>query len=369
MDDLATHHFTTHRDAAIDAAIREDVTWLRDEILGAFPDAAALFLVGGFGRGEGGVVQREGRWRPVNDYDFELITVKPADEKELKQLGERCSRELKIPFVHVDNSVVWKQRVRRPSEYTVDLKFASLALHDPQDMRAKMTRVVPEQIPLMDGLMTLFTRTSALLWLFDADKDWNATAADERLDLANQIAKALLAVESAALIRAHRYCPDHGERLVRFETLKPTQTHVEQMWWATAMKLRPDLTAVPDDLRAAWFRARDLHRAEVFRHASAMAGRPIGEERGLETWLLGESLSVWESLRLMQPGRRAAWERRMRLAVAQVEALGTLSDDGSADEEAIGRLAGICEELGEGVRLKSWEGVRRTLNSVFGKIW
>jgi hypothetical protein len=59
----------------------------------------------------------------------------------------------------------------------------------------------------------------------------------------------------------------------------------------------------------------------------------------------------------------------MRLAVAQVEALGTLSDDGSADEEAIGRLAGICEELGEGVRLKSWEGVRRTLNSVFGKIW
>jgi hypothetical protein len=369
MDDLATCHFTVHGDPQIDAQIREDVLWLRDEILREFPQAKALFLVGGFGRGEGGVVLRGGRWRPANDYDLELITSRREDHARLRALGERLAEHLGIAFVHVENSVAWRQWLRGPTEYTVDLRFGSLALHDPHHMRGRLWRCRPDRTPLHDALATLFTRASALMWRFESGRDWKAAPAADRLDLANQISKALLAIEDAWLIRARAYHPSYQERLRSFLALKPANDLAEAMRWATDAKLRPDLPSVPDDLSALWFRVRDLHRLEVLRHVAVMCGGPLKSVADLGPAVRRIPLPWEVRLRLLRPRAKRRWETRTDLAVAHMVALAAISPDGQTDEALMASARAICGALGEQPPDETWESLRRTLNGLFTRIW
>jgi hypothetical protein len=394
MSDLAGRHFTVHRDSEIDSQIRGDVEFLRGEILAAFPDARALFLVGGFGRGEGGIVKRDGRWRPSNDYDFELITPRAVDHATLHALGERLAGELSIPFVHVENSVAWKQRLRGPTEYTVDLRLGSLALHDPHRMRDRLRRCRPDRIPLSDALMTLFTRSSALLWHFEWGRDWARAPEEDRHALAGQISKALLAIMDAWVIRARQYHPSYAERQRRLESLSPGDELIEDVRWATEVKLRPDTAPIPDDLAALWFRTRDLHQAEVFRHAGVMALRALRSVRWLRAKLqrqrgeaqamadgisrdwsaLSESLrcenqSLGGQLRLMRRGRAASWKRHVHLALVNMQALAILNPDGTCDPDVLRHLHHRCACLGEATTGDDWESLRQALNRHFPRHW
>lgn len=394
MSEPEGHHFTVHRDPEIDSQIREDVEFLRGEILAAFPDARALFLVGGFGRGEGGVVHRGGRWRPANDYDFELITRRAVDHATLHALGERLAGELGIPFVHVESSSVSRQRFRGASEYTVDLRLGSLALHDPHDMRRRLRRCRPDRIPLRDALMTLFTRSSALLWHFEWGRDWARAPREDRDALAGQISKALLAIMDAWLIRTHQYHPSYAERLRRMEALSPGEELIEAVRWATEVKLRPDSAPIPEDLNALWFKARDLHQAEVFRHAGVMALRALRSVKWIRANLqrlraeaqamaegssrdwsaLSESLryenqSLVDQLRLLRRSRATSWERHVHLAIVNMQALALPEPDGTCDPDLLRHLHRCCSCLGEATEGDDWESLRQTLNHLFPRLW
>ena len=70
--DHAHRSFTIIRDPAVDTLIAEMLASLRQDIgaLAPGPGLAAVFLGGGYGRGDGGVVNRDGRRLPYNDLDF-----------------------------------------------------------------------------------------------------------------------------------------------------------------------------------------------------------------------------------------------------------------------------------------------------------
>lgn len=365
-DDLASHHFTVHHDREIDGQVRTDVEHIRDATLATHPGAVGLFLVGGFGRGEGGVVHRDGRWRPANDYDFELITRGPVDHGALRDLGVRLARECGVPMVHIEHSLAWKQRLRGPTEYTVDLRLGSLALHDPHDMRTRLRRCQASRIPLTDAMQTLFTRTAALLWCFESPRDWRRAGMPARFDLAIQVSKALLAIEDARLIRVRRYHPLYAKRLQRFLTLGAGESLDSAMRWATEFKLRPDATSIPEDLEGLWFRARDWLLAEAFQHAGAMTGRRV------ESWRDFGQATRWRSLRGRDRWRllrsRAVWERHRELALVNMLALAALQRDGSSDPKLSASARRICEDLGEAAG-PGWNDLRLALLRLFERLW
>jgi len=194
------------------AAVLEAVTPVRP--------VTAIALVGGFGRGEGGIMMREGRPVPVNDYDL-VLTVPPSSvpakrrvRKILaalsagleKELGIAVDLDLRDPndLAGAPNIIAW-----------YEIQAGNKILWGDVNALKPMPPLDPAKIPLWDGTLLLFNRAGGLLIAKRMLLENDFGDAGKKMYIVIQLAKAMLAWGDCLLIREKRYCASYTERMLR----------------------------------------------------------------------------------------------------------------------------------------------------------
>lgn len=183
-------------------------------VLSAVRDAGirydALYLVGGFGRGEGSVEYDGRRWRAVNDYDFFLVGDFGAQERvKCARLSQQLASRLGVDFVDLGLFPRTALHVAGPSIQNFEFKYGSLRL-DGADVLAEMPEITPAQIPPYELARLVCNRAAGIL---TADLPEHRDSWRYRR---NQITKALIAVGDTAVYLAGRYGPRYSDRAQSF---------------------------------------------------------------------------------------------------------------------------------------------------------
>ena len=210
----------------------------------AVPDLNAVILTGSFGRGEGGIEWKDGRPRPVNDYDL-LVVALAADRLQLGVLGNALAREIGIDYV--DIGVVRADELPKlgPTMFTFDLRYGSRVVHGDPALLEAVPRYASAAIPLNEGLTLLFNRVAGLLLGLPGSVVASLRPlGHDRTFLLNQIVKAMLAIGDWYLLFWKAYTVSYRVRRTRFETLGRAAGVdggiLAAVDWAYGMKLRPD---------------------------------------------------------------------------------------------------------------------------------
>lgn len=141
-------------------------------------DLVALILGGGYGRGEGGVVHRDGVECPYNDLDLVLVVQRKGavPARELELISRRHESALGI---HVDFSRPLTKRDVRHWPHTLmwqDLLNGHRVLAGPNDV---LVRTAPtslrDPLPPIEATRLLLNRGAGLLWAMRAVRGFDAS--------------------------------------------------------------------------------------------------------------------------------------------------------------------------------------------------
>lgn len=267
--------FLADPDPQVDALIERDLTRALEAILAEYGQAAlhGIYLVGGFARGEGCVLVRDGQVQLISDYDLVIITKEPTRDRNARTLRERLESIVSAPFVEVWLMDAESLRSRPPMIAFYEMHSAYRTLWgDPEGLRSALPDIDPAAIPLHDGSRTLANRFASLLWAYLQASHPAAPSDAERAQRNYQAVKAILALGDAFLLAARRYHFSLEERTRRIADL-PAATIDEDLRQeyrnAAAAKLRPgsgDSLLTNWDVRDRWEWLTDIctHNYELY---------------------------------------------------------------------------------------------------------
>jgi hypothetical protein len=345
-------HFTAHNDTSIDDLVASHVARVGEEVSRVLGDLRALFLVGGFARGEGSVLVEEQGPRPVNDYDFVVITESRREWPLLPDIGRRLAREIGIRGVDLLPLRTRDLPGLRHTIFNYDLTTCGRLVAGDGAVRRFFPRLLPGHIPLSEGRILLVNRMFCLLESLERCYLDDPPAGEAAFFCSQQASKAVLACQDALLVMRRRYHHRYMERMLRLqEEACPIDGLMGLSRQATAFKLRPVSVAGEDAVRM-WLGGRRV----------LLAGLQLIMNEG--RWERLEELYLRRSLkdRLREATARLRGARLSRAqAMIEMAELWTLV---SMDEPgAVRRLARAAEWLSEaGFPVKepsSWEHVRK----------
>ena len=245
------------------------------ETVRPFCPVTAIALIGGFGRGEGGVITREGKPRPVNDYD--LLVVVPRRSVFIRrrirralaalsaqletQLGVAVDLDMRDPadLAAVPNIIAW-----------YEVQAGNKIIWGDRNALEPMPSMNPRGIPLWDGTLLLFNRAGGLLIARRMLLQNRLESVDDRSYLVIQLSKSALALGDCLLIREGKYCASYVERAKRADSLNVSDLPdgkdiIKQYKAALAQKVRPDFAPlIEKDLRG-WFEETVARHAAFFK--------------------------------------------------------------------------------------------------------
>ena len=254
-----------------EARVRQDLERIVERLTGLVPapPRLALLLIGGFGRGEGGVIRRpDGSVRAFNDYDLALIVDRPIDPEPVAAAARELARELEIDFVDVGIIEARLLQPRLETVYAFELREGHRVLSGPPEVLATMPPIDPARLPLIEATRLLVNRGLGLLWarlhLDEALADPGRFDGSRRRFTVNAIHKVALAMGEAALIAAGEYHLSYRERAARVARcplpLAPALEIRAAHAAATRFKLQPVIDLEPPaSLLAWWERVRGWH--------------------------------------------------------------------------------------------------------------
>jgi len=179
-------------------------------------DLSAILLVGGFGRGEGGVAREGVRLRPMNDYDI-VVILRPWAARcvagRLQKGAEQAQAQWKLSVKQVDVMVTSGARLAIPvptvARYEMKHGYRVLWGASPGAIRALPAR----WLPVHEGTKYYRNRAGGLLvarLLLDGCGQFDTAGRRELAFL--EINKALLAVGDGHLIQRRAYHYSYEKR-------------------------------------------------------------------------------------------------------------------------------------------------------------
>ncbi|HVZ72979.1 MAG TPA: hypothetical protein VHJ20_11435 [Polyangia bacterium] len=276
----------------------------------ALPPGAlrALVLIGGYGRGEGGVLVQGGVERPHNNFD--LLAILERDLPAARaQLDDALAPLRRSSGIGIDVGLTTVARlVRSPALVMwVDMRnghrlLAGDASFVPSLSRFTVTRIEPNDV------RDLLVNRAALLAINDELEARFGAEADARLLLKHTV-KAVIGYGDALLFVEGRYDSSYRERARRMENLDAAPAAFRRLYAdAIAFRLRP---AYEGPL-ARTFAARDELRAALEPIHAAFERRRLGP--GQTSWDGHAHRSLRAELRVLEPARPAGALRALRTA-------------------------------------------------------
>jgi len=243
------------------------------------PDYRALVIIGGYGRGEGGVEIVDGDDRPHNNLDFLLIaeTLRP---KKLQALRESLMRAL-LPVmqqyeIEIDISVVsiWKLRMSPSLIIWYDMRFGHKTILGDANYVSALSRFRVDQIPTRDAIRLLVNRGTLLL-INDQLLDQGNESIESRRRIIRNNMKAVIGYGDALLFFLGQYHWSYVERQSRMRSCDDVPKAFRSLYdEAAEFRLQPnyahyqsrDLRACSTDLRNA---LEPIHRMCEIRRLGA----------------------------------------------------------------------------------------------------
>lgn len=305
-----------------DAHVRASLRAVGDALAAELgPTLVGLLLVGGYARGEGGVVWTDAGPQPYNDFDLvAVVRGDPRAQRErLRVFGEAWSRELGVA---VDLWPVSRRALEAPPAtlFWLDASLGGVrVLRGPDELLAGL-RVRARDVPLEEAGRLLANRATglALSRLERAPSDPTRPA--------RHALKAVLAVGDAELLAANRYAPTVRARLAELQRLASLRREPARQALAAAYRAAADFRERPDTWRPPTPAFLDDARALVAERHLAFEARRAGTPAtplGFAT----SGVPVFPELRDARPvarlaaraGRLVGWlHPRERLARASV---------------------------------------------------
>jgi len=215
---ITNEHFTAEGDPAVEQAIADMLRRLADDIRRlANADHIALYLGGGYGRGEGGVLITEnGQHLPYNDLDFFVFskglsaTKRKAFDAELAAIAPKYEKESSVSVDFAPAKPIEKLIKERHTLMYQELLYGHRLVCGP-DLLADVECPDAHDLPILEALRLLVNRGMGLLFaaqqLADAPKDDDGHVIDGKaIDFAiRNLHKAALGAGDALLIAQKRY--------------------------------------------------------------------------------------------------------------------------------------------------------------------
>jgi hypothetical protein len=345
-------HFTAHADPEIDKVVAVHLARVGEEVCRVVSDIRALFLVGGFARGEGSVIVEPEGPRPLNDYDFVVVTETRRDWPSLTETGRRLAREVGIPSVDLLPLRTRDLPALRHTIFNYDLITCGKLVAGDASIRHLFPRLMPGHIPLSEGRILLINRMFCLLESFRHHFLEESPGEAEAFFCHQQGCKAVLACQDAVLLQQRRYHHRYLERMLRLQDgPAPVRGLKELSRQATAFKLRP-VTVNGEGAVNMWLEGRRVLLAGL----QLVTGGASWDD--VERACLAQSLRDRLARRLAVLRGGGEDRRKVLIELAELRLLVSLGDDGRGCDspEAARRLseAGFTASETDG-----WEHLRQ----------
>jgi hypothetical protein len=324
--------YTLDGDAAVEARIAHDQEWVAQAVTAilAPPAFRGLVLMGGYGRGEGGFVRRDGHPEPYNDYDY-FVVVRGLDGAARAALSQELAVAAKTlehqVGVEVDFALLREDRLPG-AEYSLmnaEMLWGHRVVAGDPQVLATMPPMPFASLPPGEYSRLLLNRGSLLLMNQRRLANPEPLAAPEQEVLFKYLFKAILACGDARLAGSGCYHPSYLKKIERLEALDWSgqadfMALYRQAW---ENKFHPDYGRFAgEDARAWQGRVVPIWLATLAWFEQVRSGRPIPDWTSYASpgFAKGQGGKSWGGLRnaiitLRDFGpaellRRPAWSRR-----------------------------------------------------------
>jgi len=248
--------FTVFGGSEVESSIRHLVETVRTEIGAKVPrnHLVALVLLGGYGRGEGGVEVRGGREQPHNNLDF-LILTRGRSRRRIKALKQELDESL-APIsrewgVGLDLGVMPASQLRQAPSLVMwyDLRHGHKTLLGDASFVPSLNHLRADRIPA-DDVRNLLVNRGSLLLINDVLAEQGRDLKHARTVVKHTI-KAILGYGDAYLFHRGLYHWSYREKQARFRKLENVDTRFQKLYEeAMQFRFRPEYDR---------FMAIDLH--------------------------------------------------------------------------------------------------------------
>lgn len=228
--------FTVRGGAEVEAEIGELAARAGEIVEANIPRAAvrALVMLGGYGRGEGGVERRGGAQRPHNNLDFLLITTlqgSAGGAASKQRLDELFRPLVAASGVGIDTGVIneWRLRAAPCLVRWCDMRFGHKTIAGDPSFVPSLTRFRAESIEPADVLNLLVNR-GTLLVINDLLIGQGAGAAVDRRTVIKHVMKAIIGYGDACLFARGDYAVSYVERQRRMRARRDVSLEFRSLY-------------------------------------------------------------------------------------------------------------------------------------------
>lgn len=229
----------TRQGKSSDKAIQKYLDIVTADIVEAIPSVKSIILMGGYGKGEGGIIKTKKGYMPVNDFDLYIVTEKLMPDKFLEDLAEKISKKLGWggkahaeafetarydfkKFLHIDIRCLVKSQLKY-LPHTVryfEMKYASKVLYG-EDVLKLFPEIKEDELPISEGLRLIMNRQILLMIAMKPEwvKNPRLMTKQERKILFYYIGKAYFTACENILICNGRFKPTYYGRAIELKKM------------------------------------------------------------------------------------------------------------------------------------------------------
>lgn len=301
--------YTLDGDAAVEARIAHDQELVAQAVtaLLAPPAFRGLVLMGGYGRGEGGFVRRDGQPEPYNDYDY-FVVVRGLDRAAraalTRDLGVAAKALEHQVGVEVDFALLHEERLP-DAEFSLmnaEMLWGHRVVAGDPDVLAAMPPMPFPDLPLGEFTRLLLNRGSLLLMNEKRLVSAEPLGIAEREVFFKYLFKAILACGDSRLAGSRRYHPSYLEKRERLGALDwpGKRAFIDLYEQAWENKFHPDYGCFAGEDPVAWQRrVVPIWLETLAWFEQGRAGRPIDDWNayGSPGFSKGQGGRSWGGLR------------------------------------------------------------------------
>jgi hypothetical protein len=229
----------------------------------------SIILVGGYGRGEGSVLNGE----VFNDFDIYVVTDKKVNDKICEDVGMEASKAINKggkefietdgrgydvkEFFHVDVRNIRYKKLKKLKKLTrtFELKYGSSVLYG-NDVRNEIN--IDEELPVSEGWRHMINKSCHLLLAMDPRRLKGNFEKDEDKIAAYYAIKSIMACGESLLLLKKRFKASYKEKNELFKELYKDELPglVKKVDYATKLKLNFDFSKIKDVVKL-WKASRD----------------------------------------------------------------------------------------------------------------
>lgn len=236
-----TERFTARGGHRVEARIAQMIEEITHALGRSLPPDAyrAVVLMGGYGRGEGGVVERDGEEWPHNNFDFLIVTPRAGGAEAAKQAADRALAPLAERLgIGMDVGAIGEP-VLRSSPCRVmwyDLRFGHRPLLGDRELVGSLDRFTVDRIAPWD-IRNLLVNRGTLLVINELAFERGLRNAADRTTAMRHVVKAIIGYGDAVLFSRGGYHFSYETRQRRMRALTDVSAELRALY-DEAMELR-----------------------------------------------------------------------------------------------------------------------------------